>query len=71
MQKQDHIYIMGRVYFYIKKGILLTFKKKKKTRNGIMLYQKRKKKKTRRKLYHIGFQITKTVTLQPRRVCIN
>jgi hypothetical protein len=64
---------MGRVYFYIKKGILLTFKKKKnRRRNGIMLYQKREeKKKTRRKLYHLGFQKTKRVTLQPRRVYIN
>lgn len=64
---------MGRVYFYIKKGILLTFKKKKKTEEEMELCftKKGKKKKTRRKLYHLGFQKTKTVTLQLRRVYIN
>lgn len=64
---------MGRVYFYIKKGILLTLKKKKKQKKkwNYALPKKGRKKKTRRKLYHLGFQKTKRVTLQPRRVYIN
>ena len=56
MQKQD-IYIMGRVYFYIKKGILLAFFLKKKTEEEMELCFTKKGGKKKEEI--ISFRLSK------------
>jgi hypothetical protein len=50
---------MGRVYFYIKKGILLTLKKKKKTEEEMELCFTKKGKKKKNKEEIISFRLSK------------